>query len=126
LRLSSGAGLHDTISARSPRIDATANVSYTTTANLRFAWSGDPNPSGDSPTRPQVFISFHYSDGAGRPSGIRENDTFRFFEEDATQGFATFPLRYTLPADARFVEIEIGVARNGLPTPMTLDADNVR
>jgi hypothetical protein len=126
LRLTSGQGPSDTISARSPRLEATPNVLYTTTANLRFAWSGDPNPAADPATRPQIFVAFHYSDAAARPSAIRENDTFRFFDEDATQGFATFPLQYTPPPDAHFVEVEIGVARNGLTTPITLDADNLR
>jgi hypothetical protein len=126
LRLTSGSGADDVISARSPSLKASPNVLYTTTANLRFAWTGDPNPGGDPASRPQVFVALHYSDGAGRPSAIRENDTFRFFEEDVTEGFGTFPFQYMLPLDAKSVELEIGVARNGLASPITLDADNLR
>ena len=126
LRLITGGGLNGTISARGQTLSVTQNVTYTTTANLRFAWSGDPNPLADPSTRPQVFVAFHYFDGLQQPSSIRAQDTFRFFQEDSTQRFSTFPLRYTTPADARSVQIEIGVARNGLTMPITLDADNLR
>lgn len=126
LRLTTGSGLNDTISARGQRVAATPNVTYTTTANLRFSWVGDPNPFADPSARPHVFVAFHYIDGSRRPSSIRNQDTFRFLQADSTQGFGTFPLRYTPPADARSVEIEIGVSRNGLATPITLDADNLR
>jgi hypothetical protein len=126
LRLTTGGGSNDAISARGPKIAVSPNVTYTTTANLRFAWTGDPDPLAAPSARPHVFVAFHYTDGSGRPSGVRGQDTFRFFQADSTQGFGTFPLRYTPPADAHAVEIEIGVARNGLPTPITLDADNLR
>jgi hypothetical protein len=52
---------------------------------------------------------------------------FRFFQENSTtNGFATFPMQYTSPSDAASIRIEIGAARNGLPTAITFDADNLR
>jgi hypothetical protein len=126
LRLTTGGGSNDAISARGPKITVSPNVTYTTTANLRFAWTGDPDPLAAPSSRPHVFVAFHYLDGSEQPSGIRDRDTFRFFQADSTRGFGTFPLRYTPPSDAHSVEIEIGVARNGLPTPITFDADNLR
>jgi hypothetical protein len=126
LRLITGAGANDTISATSDLIPLIPNPNYTTTANLRFNWSGDPIPSGDPALRPQVFVSFHYYDGQGNPSAVRAADFFRFFQEDSTTGFATFPMQYMPPNDAASVRIEVGAARNGLPTAITLDADNLR
>jgi hypothetical protein len=98
----------------------------TTTSNLRFSWTGDPNPSAAPASRPQVFISVLYFQSDGSPSLIRSQDTFSCFQEDSTQGFATFPVQYLTPADAASVEIQFGAARNGLANTITLDVDNVR
>jgi hypothetical protein len=126
LRLTTESGENDEVRALSQMITVASETSYTTTANLRFNWSGDPNPGGDPQTRPQIFVSIHYFDSAGLPSTVRTNDTFRYFQEDNTSGFGTFPMKYTTPGDTHFVQVEIGVARNGLPTPITLDVDNLR
>lgn len=126
LRLVTGPGLGDGIGATSESIAVSPNTTYTTTANMRFGWTGDPNPNGDPATRPQVFVSFYYLTKAGQPSTVRAQDVFRFYQEDATQGFDTFPLLYTTPSDASSVHIEIEAARNGLPVAITLDADNLR
>ncbi len=126
LRLITGNGMKDVVSANSELIAITPNTIYTTTANLRFSWTGDPNPSGDPSTRPQVFVSFQYFDKDGLPSQIRTQDTFFLFQENTPQGFGTFPFQYASPNDARFVRIEIGATRNGLPTPITLDVDYLR
>ncbi|PYX05484.1 MAG: hypothetical protein DMG85_15280 [Acidobacteria bacterium] len=127
LRFGTGSGLSDAIIAISDSISVTPNTKYTTTANLRFRWSGDPNPNADPTLRPQVFVSFHYFDSQGNPSAIQAVYVFRFFQENSTtNGFATFPMQYTPPSDAASVRIEIGAARKGLPTAITFDADNLR
>ncbi len=126
LRLITGPGGADAISATSETVAVTPNSTYTTTANLRFGWSGDPNPRANPATRPQVFVAIRYVDGSGRPSTVRPQDVFRFFQEHRTQGFGTFPLQYTTPNDARAVRVEVGIARNGLPGGITFDVDNVR
>jgi hypothetical protein len=126
LQLVTGPGMTDIISGTSDPIAVMSNVTYTTTANLRFSWTGDPNPSAAPTLRPQVFLTLHYSNSQGSPSSIRPTDVFRFFQEDSTNGFATFPVQYTPPDDAASVGIEVGAARNGLPTAITLDADNFR
>jgi hypothetical protein len=51
---------------------------------------------------------------------------FRFFQEDSTSGFATFPLAFTTPADADTVRIELAVLRNGLPSALVADFDALR
>ncbi|MEY2545569.1 MAG: hypothetical protein QOG48_686, partial [Verrucomicrobiota bacterium] len=126
LRLTTGAGANDTLTATSDTMSILPNTNYTTTANLRFNFNGDPNPGGDPALRPQVFVTFHYFDVNGNPSAIRGTDTFRYFQENSTSGFATFPMQYTTPSDAASMQIEIGAARNGLPSAITLDADNLR
>jgi len=126
LRLVSGSGSNDAVSATSDMIAISPNTTYTTTANLRFGWTGDQNPAGDPTTRPQVSISIRYFDGSGVASQVRAQDVSRFYQENSTTGFNTFPLQYTTPSDASFVRIEIQVARNGLATPITFDADNFR
>ena len=93
---------------------------------MRFAWTGDPNPGGSSASRPQVFINILYFQQNGTPSGVTTKDSFSFFQEDSTTGFATFPQQYTTPSDATFVEVQFGAMRNGLPTQIILDVDNVR
>ena len=107
-------------------IPASPSTSYTTTSNLRFAWTGDPNPSGPPTARPQVFIDILYFQTDGTPSAIRAQDSFAYFQENSTKGFATFPVQYTTPRDNAFVRIQFGSAHNGLPTAITLDVDNVR
>lgn len=126
LRLKTGRSIDAAIEATSKPIPVTPNVQYTTTANLRFGWTGDPNPSGDPTTRPQVFVTFLYFQSSGAPSAIRAEDVFPFFQEDATNDFETFPFQYTTPADASALRIQIGAERNGLPTRIMLDADNLR
>jgi hypothetical protein len=126
LRLTTGPGANDAVSASSELIAVTPDTTYTTVANLRFGWAGDPNLGSEPSKRPRVFVSFQYFDKSGLPSSIRAQDSFSFYQEDASQGFGTFPFQYTTPGDARFVRIEVGVARNGLPTPITLDVDYLR
>jgi hypothetical protein len=126
LRLKTGRGIDDAIEATSKLIPVTPSIQYTTSANLRFGWTGDPNPSGDPATRPQVFVAFLYFQPSGAPSAIRAEDVFPFFQENATSDFETFPFQYTPPADAAALQIQIGAARNGLPTRILLDADNLR
>jgi len=126
LRLVTGSGPNDTVNATSDMIAVTPNTIYTTTANLRFGWTGDPSPGGGPATRPQVFISIQYFDGSGRASQVRTQNIFRFYQENSTTGFETFPLQYTTPSDASFVRIEVGAVRNGLPTAITFDVDNLR
>ena len=126
MRLVTGTAPNDTVTATSAMIPVIAATGYTTTANMRFAWSGDPNPTGLPASRPQVFASALYFQANGTASAIHPQDSFSFFQEDSTTGFATFPLQYTTPTDAAFVEIQFGAARNGLPTQITLDVDNVR
>ena len=113
------------ISVTSDPIAVTPGASYTTTANLRFAWSGDPNPSGSAATRPKVYVTIHYLNASGQPTSTPPT-IFSYFQEDSTQGFQTFVFRYTPPSDARSVQIEIGAVRNGLPIPIVFDADNFR
>jgi hypothetical protein len=69
----------------------------------------------------------HYLNSAGIPAS-KPSDVFRYFQSDSTQAnrFQTFVLQYTTPIDARWVQIEIGAARNGLALPITLDVDNLR
>jgi hypothetical protein len=73
-----------------------------------------------------VAITILYLQESGAPSSLRPGDTSAWFQEDATTGFATFPVTYTTPADAARVQIQLSAARHGLPTPITLDADNLR
>jgi hypothetical protein len=126
MRLLTGAGINDSITAASVNIPVVPAIGYTTTSNLRFAWTGDPNPTGPPASRPQVFITILYFQQNGTPSSIHAQDTFAYFQENSTVGFATFPVQYTTPSDAAFVEIQFGAARNGLPTLITLDVQNVR
>jgi len=128
MRIITGAGSNDSITATSMMIPVIAATTYTTTANMRFAWTGDPNPGGLPASRPQVFVNILYFQANGNPSAVSTKDSFPFFQEDSTTGteFATFPEQYTTPSDAAFVEIQFGAMRNGLPTQITLDVDNVR
>jgi len=111
LRLVTGSGPNDVVSATNDMIAVTSKTTYTTTANLRFVWTGDPSPVWGSTTRPQVFISIRYFDGTGGVSQVRTQDVFRFYQENGTTGFGTFPIQYTTPSDASFVRIEVGSAR---------------
>ncbi len=126
LRLTTGSGANDAVSATGDEIDVSPNTTYTTTANLRFQWSGDPNVGMANASRPQVYVMVRYFGGDGRPSAIRSQDIFRFYQENGSIDFGTFPLSYSTPADAMTVKLEFGVLRNGLPQPITLDVDNVR
>jgi uncharacterized protein (TIGR03437 family) len=113
------------ISATSDPIAVTPGTSYTTVANMRFAWSGDPSPSGNATTRPQVYVTIHYLNANGQPASV-PSTIFQYFQENSTQGFQTFVFQYTTPNDARWVQIEVGAARHGLATPIVVDADNFR
>jgi uncharacterized protein (TIGR03437 family) len=113
------------ISATSDLIAVTPNTLYTTTASLRFAWSGDSNPSAKASTRPQVFTTIHYLNANGQPAST-PSTVFSYFQENSTQGFQTFVFQYTTPSDARSVQIELGAACNGLAVPIVVDVDNLR
>jgi len=126
MRIITGTGSNDNIIATSGRIPVVSATTYTTTANMRFTWTGDTNPGGPPASRPQVFFNIRYFQANGTPSAIRIEDSFAFFQEDSTTGFATFPQKYTTPSDAAFVEVQFGSMRNGLPSRITLDVDNVR
>jgi hypothetical protein len=126
MRIVTGSGTRDRIAATSVTIPASPKTAYTTTANLRFGWTGDANPSGSSATRPQVFAAILYFQENGQPSIVRAQDSFAYFQEDSTQGFGTFPLVFTTPKDCALVRIQFGAARNGLASQITLDVDNVR
>jgi hypothetical protein len=105
-------------------VNASPSTTYTTTLNLRFGWSG--GPGGTPATRPHVFVAFRYFDSAGNAVSGKASDVLRFVAENATNGFETFPLRYTTPPGTATVRIAIGAERNGLSTPITVDADNAR
>ena len=126
MRITTGNGPNDTISSTSKLIPVLPSTSFTTTSNLRFSWTGDPNPGGPPTSRPQVFLTIFYFQQNGLPSSIHTQDMVAYFQENSTSGFATFPMQYTTPSDAAFVEVQFGAARNGLPAQITLDVDNVR
>jgi hypothetical protein len=126
LRLVTGASANATIQATSRAIAVTPRQRYTTTANLRFRWTGDPNPGGAPETRPQVFIAVKYLKANGQPSAVKPSDTFRYFQNSGAADFQTFPIQYVTPADSASVKIIVGAARHGLPHAITLDADNFR
>jgi len=107
----------------SQAIPITAGTTYTTAMALRFAWSGDPDPSAAADARPNAYVAFDYFDASGRQLS---SDVTRYFQENSTTGFATFVFHYTPPAGAQTVRIEIGAHRNGLPQPITIDADALR
>lgn len=126
MRMITGNDPNDTVTGTSGMVPVVPFSLLTTTSNLRFSWTGDPNAGGAPNSRPQVFISVLYLQANGTPSAVRAQDTLSYFQEDSTTGFATFPLQYITPSDAAFVQIQYGAARNGLPAPITLDVDNVR
>jgi hypothetical protein len=126
LRIVTGNNPDDTVTATSATIAVAPFSLLTTTFNLRFSWTGDPNPTGAPDSRPHVFVSIAYLQSNGVPSAIRTEDTFSYFQEDSTTGFATFPVQYITPADAALIQIQCGAIRNGLPLPITFDVDNVR
>lgn len=126
MRMITGSGVNDSVTATSVNIPVVPTTTYTTTSNLRFAWTGDPNPTGPPASRPQVFITISYFQQNGTASSVHGQDTFAYFQESSTTGFATFPVQYTTPSDAASVAIEFGAERNGLPAQITLDVDNVR
>jgi hypothetical protein len=126
MRIVTGSGTRDKVAATSVTIPVSPGTAYTTTANLRFGWTGDPDPAGPSSTRPQIFAAILYLQENGQLSIVRAQDSFAYFQEDSTQGFGTFPLLYTTPKDCALVRIQFGAARNGLASQITLDVDNVR
>jgi hypothetical protein len=125
LRLVTGADPNAAISATSKSIAVDPNTRYTTTANLRFRWTGDPG-GGAVEARPHVFVSFRYLNASGKSSNIKAEDRFRFLQGDGAKDFRTFPFQYTTPADAAFVKIVVGAVRNGLPSAIIFDVDNLR
>jgi Bacterial Ig-like domain (group 2) len=127
MQLVTGAGSKADITASSARIPVGSATAYETTANMQFAWTGDPAVgTSPSPSRPQVFMTVLYFRASGAPSAVRAYDSLAYFQEDSTSGFATFPMQYTTPSDAAFVQLQFGASRNGLPSPITLDVQNVR
>ena len=114
------------LSIRSKPIRVSKSTTYTTTANLRFRWRNERRPHAVITKRPQVYLTFHYLTCTGKPSTRTQSVTTRYFQEQATTGFATFPIRHTTPTDACFTEIEIGARRGTLSAPLTLDIDNLR
>ncbi|SRR6266498_201471 len=126
MRMVTGNNSNDLVTATSPMIPVVPFTLLTTTSNLRFSWTGDPNPGGTPALRPQVSITVLYFQSNATPSAVRTEDTFTYFQEDGTTGFATFPVQYITPSDSAFIEIQFGANRNGLPTAITFDVDNVR
>jgi hypothetical protein len=112
-------------SATSAPIPAAASTAYVLTGNFRFAFSGDPNPAAAPDQRPQVRVTLSSWTASGAPASGAPS-VFRFFQEDSTSGFATFPLAFTTPADADTVRIELAVLRNGLPSALVADFDALR
>ena len=49
MQIVTGAGPDDAVTATSAIIPVMAKTSHTTTSNLSFAWTGDPNPTGPDP-----------------------------------------------------------------------------
>lgn len=113
------------IAATSEPIAVTPGTNYTTVANLRFAWNGDPNPAASASTRPQAFVTIHYLNANGQPASV-PSTVFQYFQENSAQEFQTFVFQYMTPSDARSVQIEVGAARNGLAAPIIIDVDNLR
>lgn len=126
MRIITGQNTTSMVTATSAMIPVQSGTKYTTTSNDRFSWDNDPDPGAPPASRPQVFINIIYFQANGNVSAVRKQDSFAYFQEDSTTGFGTFPLQYTTPSDAAYVEIQFGAARNGLPTPITFDVDNVR
>lgn len=126
LRLTTGSGANDAVSAMSDEIDVSPNTTYTTTANLRFQWTGDAGVGTSSTSRPQIYMMMRYFGGDGRPSTVRSQDIFRYYQESGSADFGTFPISYTTPSDAMTVKLEFSAMRNGMAQPIALDVDNVR
>jgi hypothetical protein len=126
LRLVTASSGDATIRATSRPVAVDPNRTYTTTANLRFNWSGDPNPGGSPATRPHVFITVNHYQASGQASAVRASQTFRYFQENGAPDFRTFPIQYRTPSDAASVRLVIGAAQKNLPSAITLDADNLR
>jgi len=108
------------ISAMSDQIAVTPGTSYTTTANLRFAWTGDPNPSGSATTRPQVFVTIHYLNASGT-AGVDAFDCLLLLPGEQHAGVSD--LRFSVHAPERRA---IGANRNRRCAQWTLDADHLR
>lgn len=102
LRLASTGSL--AVTSRALRVSP--RTTYTTTANLRFGRTGP-------------YISVRFLTCRRERSAVRAQAVIRFTQ--ATDGFDTFPLKYTTPKDACFVRIEVGTR-----APATLDVDNLR
>jgi hypothetical protein len=112
-------------SATSASIPIAPSTAYVLTGNFRFAFSGDPSPAAAPEQRPQVRVTISSWTTSGAPASGTPA-VFRFFQEDSTSGFATFPLSFTTPADADTVRIELAVVRNGLPGALVADFDALR
>jgi hypothetical protein len=126
MRLVTGTGADDEVTATSAPVAVRPGIVYTTTANLRFGWTNDPNPGAPATSRPNVSLRLMYLQASGAPSTVRAVDSFAWHQEDATTGFATFAVRYGPPRDAASVAVQVAASRHGLPTPITLDVDSVR
>lgn len=114
------------ISATSPRIRVSPSTTYTTTANLHFAWKAKPRPKTPPAKRPRVAVSFRYFTCSRHPPRARAEHVFRFSAAQSTRGFRTFPLRYQTPKDACYLQIRLIAAANGRTSGMTFDVDNLR
>ena len=114
------------ISATSPQIRVSPSTTYTTTANLRFAWKAKPRPKTPPAKRPHVDVSFRYFTCSRHPSRARTAHVVRFSAAQSTRGFRTFPLRYRTPKDACYLQIRLVAAANARTSGMTFDVDNLR
>jgi hypothetical protein len=114
------------MSVTSGPIRVRPSVTYTTTASLRFNWTGDRHTRAATPKRPHVLIALTYLTCQRKPSKVRPRIIHRYVQHQRTTGFATFPVRHTTPRDACYVRLQFGAKRNGLPAPITLDVDAIR
>ena len=90
MRMVTGNGTNDSISGTSTQIPVTSSTLFTTTSNLRFAWTGDPNPSGPPTSRPQVFTTILYFQQAERLRPYTRRTLLRIFRRTAQSGSPRF------------------------------------
>ena len=102
--------------------------SYTTAANLRFSWTGDPNPSGNSAKRPQVFVSHSLPQGEQTgPAATTPSTVFLpTFRRTDSPGFSNLRFSVHAPERRNITGNRNRAARNSLSMPIVFDADNFR